>query len=166
MQPNIINYMLHIFFKNITLTSSLTTEEITSRLRKITNTGSNETKYKSRFEGAIHKMGFLIYPTFNYQSMYRFRPEIIGTLTEHDNTTIELIFRLSKAVKFLLLTGFILNTLIMIYLIVEPSKNSFMFSWKIFALLIPLMLCLFLADFNVKVGRSERLLRHRFRAIG
>lgn len=156
-----------MFFKRLILKSPLSTEEIIRRLMKITNTGSNDSKYKSRFEGTVDHLDFQIYPTFNYQSMYRFRPQVNGILTKQENNSvnIDLTFTLSTGLKLFFITGIVLNILVMVYLIIEPSKNTFMFNWKFFAVFIPLMFCLFLADFNFKVNRSERLLRHRFRAV-
>lgn len=156
-----------MFLKQVTITSPFAAEEIISRLKKITKTGHLSNKYKSRFEGVIQENQFLIYPLFEYQSMYRFRPEINGLLYENQNgtTSIQLTFRLSSGIEKIFIVGIILNISIMTYLILEPSKNDFIFNWKVFGVLLFSMFALFWGDYNYKVNEIMRLLNHKFRAI-
>ena len=117
-----------------------------------TNSGN---QYK--FEGKITSSEFQIYPTFDFGSRNQLRPKINGKIKKCKNyCLINLKFGIPNHLKLPLFLIIIINLAFTVFLFIKPIDE--LFTWEVFAVLIPVSFIIFYINFKIKIGSSTKLL--------
>ena len=151
-----------IFKKNIQLSSELSSEQISNRLKRITdkkNSFSNWGSSTYSFEGEISESHFSINRIVTGRNS--FVPIIKGTLTNYDGLTkLNLTFKLNTLVKvFLIVTGIFFITIgtIVTSIFSAFDEHFFLKPW-----MVPLPILLFttvgVLSFNLECKKAIKIL--------
>ncbi len=151
-----------LFHQQKEYSSSLSIEEIVKRLHSISEKYHTNTSDRFKFEGKITSSSFELRPTFDYSPNYQLRPEILGEIIPHDTDTSMIVtFRLPQIFKNLMVFGLLIHMAIMALMICYPNLIDFPLwgNWWVVLAFLFLSYLSFLFFFNLKVSKSEEILK-------
>ena len=148
-----------LFKKNVLLKSNYPVDKLFERL-EASMVFDIKTPEKRKFKGKVDKTAptFLISQSINGFERDSVRPQIKGKIKndlESQTTYIELNFTLPKSIKVLLVTLWILNTIIYLAIIFSNLLES---NTHVFMIAVPIAALLFLLQivylFNIKTSEA------------
>ncbi|WP_062062904.1 hypothetical protein [Aquimarina longa] len=151
-----------VFTKEKSYKTKLEIQEIIDSLNLITEKYYTNSSEKFKFEGKIKNDGFVLLPTFDYNSNSQLRPEVIGKLKKVDEITeVDLKFQLPDTLKILLVFALTLNLGILFLMILFPELTTFPLwdKWWSYLIFIIITFFLFNSVFTLKVNKTETILK-------
>ena len=156
-----------MFKKEIELVTRLSLDEIQDKLNSITERYFSGRSKNTFFEGKIENSKFRILPTFNYGNRGKLRPELKGNILESDRLCkIQILFKLPRLLRILLLTALIGNLTLVLIMVIFPSlvDHPLWTMWWLLLLNVIITYFLFLLYFNFKVRKSISILKRNLMA--